>query len=172
MKYIKASICSIAAFSCLSYIHSSENINPLLDELKNTKRAFNTGTVMPESERNEAIDKGFKEIENKIFSGSPLPEFLKVLYTQIGNLGLGMIILSPIRGLESPLYDGIREGQEKNIPTNWVVFAEIDSCEYFCINRFDFQIARFLVSPEANPYKQEDTYLTPRNWIEKVLLKY
>jgi len=170
MKYIKASICSIAAFSCLPYLHSMENIDPLLSELKRTKKVF-TDEQMSELDRNTAIDKGFEEIKNKIFPGSPLPEFLKVLYKQVGNLGFSMLILSPIRGLESPLYNGIRDGQDKKIPSNWVVFAEIEGCEYFCIHRFEHKIARFLVFPEVATYKQEDTYLTPSDWVQKILLK-
>ncbi|MGV8947915.1 MAG: hypothetical protein ACOH2E_00880 [Candidatus Paracaedibacter sp.] len=168
MKYIKASLCSLVAFSCLSYIHSAED---LFAELKRTKKEFNAdGIVVPETERNENINKGFKEIENEIFRDNPLPFFLKQLCSQVGNLGFSMEILSPIGGITSPLHDGIREGQEKNIPHDWVVFAKIDGCEYFCINRLDSQIARFLVFPEANPYKQHDTYPKPSEWVEKILL--
>lgn len=166
MKYIKASLCSLVTFCCLSYIHSAED---LFAELKRTKRVF-TDENMSESQRNEAIDKGFKDIENKIFPGNPLPKFLKTLYKEVGNLGFSMHILSPIRGLESPLYDGIREGQEKEIPGDWVVFAEIDGCEYFCMNRFNFKVARFLVIP-GKPFKQCDTYLNPNEWVREILLK-
>jgi len=169
MKYIKASICSIAAFSCLPYLHSMENIDPLLSELKRTKKVF-TDEQMSELDRNTAIDKGFEEIKNKIFPGSPFPEFLKILYKEVGNLGFSMTILSPIRGLESPLYNTIREGQEKNIPGDWPVFVEIDGCEYFCINRFNLEIARFFVIP-GKPVKKYDTYSNPTDWVKKVLLK-
>lgn len=166
MKYIKASLCSLVTFCCLSYIHSAED---LFAELKRTKRVF-TDENMSESERNKAIDKGFDEIKNEIFPGSPFPEFLKTLYKEVGNLGLSLYILSPIRGLESPLYDGIREGQYKKIPGDWVVFAEIDGCEYFCINRFNLQVARFFGIP-GKPFKQCDTYLNPIDWVAKILLE-
>jgi hypothetical protein len=101
-----------------------------------------------------------------------LPEPLKKLYKECENLRLCVDILSQIKGVESPLYDVIREGQEKKIPSNWVAFAEITGCEYFCIHRFEFQIARFLVYPESKPYeyKQCDIYLTPSDWVKKILL--
>ena len=40
MKYIKASLCSLVTFCCLSYIHSAEDLDPLFAELKKTKKEF------------------------------------------------------------------------------------------------------------------------------------
>lgn len=170
MKYIKASICSIAAFSVLPYIQSAENLDPLFAELKRTKDV-STSVVLSESGRKEAIDKGFTEIENRIFGGSPLPNPLKDFYREVGNYEFSVEILSPIQGIESPLHAGIREGQHNKIPSNWVVFAQCTESEYFCINLADFKIARFLVFPEAKPFKQEDTYTDMAAWINKILLR-
>lgn len=168
MKYIKASLCSLVTFCCLSYIHSAED---LFAELKRTKRVRPLiGKQMSEAERNGEINKGFKDIENKIFRGSPLPETLKELIREAGNLRISVGILSPMNGITSPLYNGIRKGQEKEIPTDWVVFGELTASEYFCINRTNHQIARFLVSPEAKPFKQCDTYENMDEWIRTILL--
>jgi hypothetical protein len=63
MKYIKASICSVVAFSMLPYIQSAENIDLLLAEIKKTQNEFHSGgIVIPEDERNKQIDEGFKGI--------------------------------------------------------------------------------------------------------------
>jgi len=171
MKYIKASICLFSALSFLPYVHSADNIDSLFAELKRTKRVRNfPDNGMSEIERNEAIDKGFKDIENEIFRGYSLPEVLKKLIREAGNLRVSVGILSPINGTTSPLHDGIREGQEKKIPTDWVVFGQLTASEYFCINYKSFQIARFLVFPEAKPFKQEDTYPNLGAWITEILL--
>ncbi len=171
MKYIKASICSIAALSILPYIQSAENLDPLFAELKRTKKEFHAGgIVVPEDERNKKIDEGFKQIEDKIFHGNPLPEPLKKLYKKCGNLLLGADILSPLGGVTSPLHNAIRTGQEKKVPPEWIVFVKETASEYFCMNLMNGHIARFLVFPEANPFKQEDTYQTLGDWIEKILL--
>lgn len=166
MKYIKASICSIAAFSVLPYIHSAENLDLLLDEIKQTRRA---DPVLSKIERDESINQGFEEIENKIFNGDSLPQPLKYFYQEVGNYNFNVEILSPIKGVTSPLNDGIRKGQEKAIPSEWVVFGQIDECEYFCINRFNPEVARFLVPPE--PFKQVETYPNLEAWIAKILLR-
>jgi hypothetical protein len=57
MKYIKASICSVVAFSMLPYIQSAENIDLLLAELKKNKKGIPCGRYCDPGRRKEQTNR-------------------------------------------------------------------------------------------------------------------
>jgi|GEM_PF-3269831 len=164
MKYFKISICLISSLFFVSYIHATENEDAnLWLELKEKYK------VSYPSEGTEEINKGFLEIENKFCRSLDftLSENLKEFYKQVGNLGFPVYILSPVGGLTSNLAKGIEKGHEGGIPQEWLVFGELDHCEFFCINCKNGEVARFIIIPKV---KQHDTDRTFSKWIERILL--
>ncbi|MBX9805383.1 MAG: SMI1/KNR4 family protein [Alphaproteobacteria bacterium] len=125
---------------------------------------------MDKFQRRQEVDQAFLEIERRIFTKESqlvLPEALKELHRRQSNLdtSFGFIILSPLRDI---LYSGIRRGQEKGIPSPWVVFAHLTASEFFCINYASGEVARYTVVPKV---KIHDRYSDLYEWLAKIVLK-
>lgn len=169
MKYIKTSVCSLVTLSLFSYVHSVEN-DSLWTELRSKLKVLPKPGNSQEARIREPkakIDESFSAIEKDL--KCVFPESVKRLHTEAGNLAFpdSVCLLSPVGETESYLYRCIVKGRTHKLPSDWLIFAEIDGQEYFCINRLTGNVSRFTLIPHV---KMHDSYVSIEDWAQKMFL--
>lgn len=172
MKQFKASICSLAAFASLSYIHSAEQANDgLWTQLKSTLSASPKRQIQP-----DAIDEGFSQISKDLASKSfpiSIPPSLIEFHKNVGNLNFtkSVVLLSPIKRVdETQCYflTQILNAKKQGLGHEWLIFAQMDGNDCYCIHTQTGRVQLFSLIPQAKGHNEYDSIET---WAKKVFLE-
>jgi hypothetical protein len=182
MKHFKASICSLAAFASFSYIYSAENMDESLwAKLRHEMKPLPTRKIQGEYPSQDIqwcrnIDEGFLQLEEAIKAkGTPLsiPKSLIEFHKHVGDLAFSksVVLLTPIKRKEeadSYFCQRILDTRTRQLPAEWLIFAEMDNSDCYCIHSKTGMVKLFTLLPEVK--EQGGYYRNIKHWAQEVFL--